>query len=113
MINGRRGNFFYHGRGLRKRGPLSPLLFILAIDPIQKMFEIATQEGFFTPIAHRNCRFRLSLYADAAAIFINPLRNEVQVIQQLLAVFSEVPGLAVNQRKCSVFPICCDHLPLC
>ena len=112
MINGVRGNFFNHGRGLRQGDPLSPLLFILAIDPVQRLFDIASREGLLNPILHRSARLRVSLYADDAAIFINPIREEVQVTNQILAAFSEASGLSVNLSKCAVYPIRCDSLQL-
>ncbi|WVZ62221.1 hypothetical protein U9M48_011989, partial [Paspalum notatum var. saurae] len=101
MINGVRGNLFDHGRGLRQGDPLSPLLFILAIDPIQRLFDIASREGLLSPILHRSARLRVSLYADDAAIFINPIREEVQVTNQILAAFNEASGLSVNRTRCS------------
>eukprot|EP00267_Zea_mays_P032771 XP_008666548.1 uncharacterized protein LOC103645237 [Zea mays] len=112
MINGVRGNFFNHGRGLRQGDPLSPLLFILAIDPVQRLFDIASREGLLSPILHRSARLRVSLYADDVAIFINPIREEVQITNQILAAFSEASGLSVNLSKCVVYPIRCDSLQL-
>ncbi|WVZ49014.1 hypothetical protein U9M48_000396 [Paspalum notatum var. saurae] len=112
MLNGVRGRFFQHGRGLRQGDPLLPLLFIIAIDPLQKLFNIASEQGLLSPVEHRSAKLRVSLYADDAAIFINPIRDEVVVAQQLLAAFSEASGLSTNINKCAVYPICCDSLDL-
>ncbi|WVZ98186.1 hypothetical protein U9M48_043655 [Paspalum notatum var. saurae] len=68
MINGVRGKFFNHARGLRLGDPLSPYY------PIQRLFDIAVREGLLSPIHDRAARLRVSLYADDAALFLSPIR---------------------------------------
>lgn len=55
---------------------------------------------------------RISLYADDAAIFLNPVKEEVQVVADILELFGKVSGLVTNRSKCAMFPIQCDELDL-
>jgi hypothetical protein len=50
------------------------------------------------------------MYVDDAALFINPIKEEVQVVAEILHCFGEVTGLITNRAKCTVFPIRCDNI---
>ena len=76
-----------HERGLRQGDPLSPYLFILAIDSLQRILELATEGGHLSPLRGRHAKLRVSLYADDAAIFINPVRDDVEMIASILSAF--------------------------
>jgi len=52
------------------------------------------------------------LYADDAVIFLNPEKQEVDALLQILTAFGEVSGLRLNLAKCSVAPIRCAGLNL-
>jgi mannosylglycoprotein endo-beta-mannosidase len=54
----------------------------------------------------------MSLYADDAAVFIKPVRNDVQVVAQILNMFGHASGLITNRTKCAVYPIRCEGLIL-
>jgi hypothetical protein len=64
ILNGSDGSRINHLRGLRQGDPLSPYLFILAMDTLGRLFDIATEEGHLTPLKGRQARLRLSLYTD-------------------------------------------------
>jgi hypothetical protein len=62
LLNGAVGNLITHQRGLRQGDPLSPLLFILAIDPLERILDKATADGLLTPIGASPVKLRTSLY---------------------------------------------------
>lgn len=45
LLNGSPGTPFIHRRGLRQGDPLSLLLFIIAMEPLQRLFWLATERG--------------------------------------------------------------------
>ena len=101
-----------HGCGLRQGDPLSPLLFVLAIDPLLRLLSAATDMGLLSKIRGRAARFRASLYADNAAIFIRPDKDDFKNLTQLLYNFGEASGLNTNLAKMIVTPISCEGIDL-
>ncbi|WVZ67810.1 LOW QUALITY PROTEIN: hypothetical protein U9M48_016840 [Paspalum notatum var. saurae] len=55
--------------------PPSPLLFVLSIDPLQKLLDLATRLGYLAKLRGRAATLRVSMYADDAAIFRNQLKE--------------------------------------
>ena len=88
------------------------MLFILAIDPLQKMLDLATQNGILTPMPLATAKLCTSLYANDAAIFLNPNREELQAVKDMLQMFGEVTGLITNLEKSSIHPIHCENIDL-
>lgn len=86
------------------------MLFILAMDPLQKLLDMATREQKLSPIQHRAAKMRISLFADAAAMFINLVCDEVKEVVDILQVFGIVSGLRANQLKSVVYPIRCEGI---
>jgi len=112
LLNGIPGQLVAHGRGLRQGDPLSPLLFILAIDPLQRLLSLATEAGILTRVARNRARLRVSLYADDAVIFLRPIKHEVRALSQLLNLFGQVTGLQTNIHKSSIAAIRCEGINL-
>jgi hypothetical protein len=112
MLNGVPLMPIQHGRGLRQGDPLSPLLFILAIDPLSHLLQKATDMGLLTKLNGRAARFRTAMYADDAVIFLKPTVKDVSNLKLLLENFGLVTGLQTNLQKTSVSAISCSNVDL-
>ena len=55
---------------------------------------------------------RTSLYADDAAIFMAPIKSDVDNLATILKGFGDVTGLCTNFHKSSVVPIRCANVDL-
>jgi hypothetical protein len=88
------------------------MLFILAMDPLQRLLDKATQQGVLTNLPLATTRWRTSMYVDDAAIFINPLKEDLKAITTILQEFGRVSGLHINLLKSSVHPIRCQDIDL-
>jgi hypothetical protein len=105
MLNGGPLQPIQHGRGLRQGDPFSPLLFILAIDPLNRLLQIATDRGLLSPLNGRTARFRISMYADDAVIFLRSTTNNINNLRDILVNFGLVTGLQTNLQKTTVSAI--------
>jgi hypothetical protein len=55
---------------------------------------------------------RTSLYADDAAVFIAPIKQDICNFATILQRFGNVTGLCTNFSKSSVVPIRCGNIDL-
>jgi hypothetical protein len=85
------------------------MLFILAIDPLQHIIEVAANKGILNPVLPRAASLRCSLYADDAAIFAALNSLEIDHLQRILCFFGECSGLKINISKTEIFPIRLDN----
>jgi hypothetical protein len=88
------------------------MLFILAMEPLQMLLDFATRDELLSRINNRAARLRTSLYADDAAIFLNPIKEDVTSVARILDIFGQVSGLITNRSKCAAYPIKCGEINL-
>ncbi|KAM0916418.1 hypothetical protein ACQ4PT_010201 [Festuca glaucescens] len=107
LVNGCAGSAFRHGRGLRQGDPISPLLFVIAMDVLGALFRATERAGLLSDLAAIGLKHHVSLYADDVVIFAKPEPAELAAIWGVLGCFGAASGLHVNAAKSSAAPIYC------
>jgi hypothetical protein len=107
LLNGIPGLCICHVRGLRQGDPLSPFLFVIAIEALNSLFQLADSWGVLISLRAPAIRYRLSLYADDLVIFVTPSEQDLYCVRAMLQAFAKSFGLCSNISKSQVTPIQC------
>jgi hypothetical protein len=91
---------------------LSPLPFILAVDPFSQILDVAMRHGFLHKLKGHGTIIHASLYVDDATVFLAPIREDIINLAKILESFGEVTGQYTNFPKSNVVPIRCGHINL-
>jgi hypothetical protein len=98
-VNNEPGRRIIHKWGVRQGYPLSPMLFLLAMEPLHMLFRLA-QNSRALGFLHDNCAsFRMSLYVDNTTVFINLSYQDLATTKHLLQLFGKASGLTTNLEK--------------
>ncbi|CAA7047953.1 unnamed protein product [Microthlaspi erraticum] len=103
-INGITSGYFKGKTGLRQGDPLSPILFVMAMNILSIMLNKAAEEGIFK--LHPDCenvQLTHLAFADDLLIFLEGSADSVDGVLKILAQFEKMSGLAVNITKTSMF----------
>jgi hypothetical protein len=97
---------------VRQGDPISPILFLLAMKLLQLLFKKAMQAQLINKLTPNCDSFRVSLYADDAALFPKPSKDDLDTINCILDLFADSSGSISNLSKTQAFPIRCDRVDL-
>lgn len=86
---------------------MSPLLFVLAIEPL---LEALRSSGQYSRILVGDQVHKYSMFANDMALYMtNPIQS-LRCIESILEAFQEVSGLNVKEDKSVIYPIVMDDL---
>jgi hypothetical protein len=110
MINGSSCGFFESSRGLRQGDSLSPLLFVVVMEALNKLLMRAEEGHFlrcFEVQGRNNNPLMISnlLFADDTLIFCDADVDQIGYLKCTLLCFEAVSGLRVNLGKSEMVPI--------
>jgi len=108
ILNGQPGRRICHARGLRQGDPLSPLLFVLVMEPLNALFRLAVNKQVLGPLGNSNIPERIFLYADDVILFSSIAEQDLVAVGTILSMFAAASGLHTNPDKCAITPIRCN-----
>jgi hypothetical protein len=92
--------------------PLSPMLFLLAMEPLHRLFKRAQDLNLLDSVV-KSCKvYIIPLYVDDAALLIRPSEKDLLITNHILDIFVEASGLVTNLNKTEFYPIQCNNIDL-
>lgn len=102
--NGTINGYFKRKRGPRQGNPISPYLFVLAMNHLSLLLNKAVDEGKFS--YHLKCQ-EISLshlcFTDDLLIFLEGSLQYVENVRKILQDFEALSGLAISREKTSFY----------
>lgn len=80
--------------------------------PYTVCLSLLPYDGELTELRGRQATLRLPLYADDAALFLNPNKEEVDLVLYVMENFGKATGLKINVAKSLVAAIRCADVNL-
>lgn len=105
LVNGSGDGFINPTRGLRQGCPLSPYLFILAMEFLTKKIQVSLNQGKIegVRVARTTPVLTSIMYVDDLIIMGKAEPDEVTEYQRILSEFAQQSGLMVNPEKSSIW----------
>ena len=93
------GQKFSHAQGLRQEDPVSPLLFVIAMDVLTSLITKAQECGMLSRMSGCTPMQRLSIYADDVVLFVRPTVSYLRFVKEAPHIFGNASGLHINYAK--------------
>lgn len=103
-INGKLSPTLHAKRGIRQGDPISPLLFVIVMEYLNRSLNIMVDNPNFNYHAkcERMCLTNL-IFADDVLLFSRGDEISVKMLLETVHMFADSTGLKINPKKCKVF----------
>ncbi|GJY68394.1 RNA-directed DNA polymerase, eukaryota, reverse transcriptase zinc-binding domain protein, partial [Tanacetum coccineum] len=105
LINGSPSREFSIHRGLRQGDPLSPFLFIIAMEGLHVAMEDAMAASIYSGFCINNLSLSHLFFADDALFIGDWSSNNIKCLVAILDCFHKVSGLKINYHKSKLFGV--------
>ena len=108
LVNGTSKGFFQSSRGLRQGDPLSPYLFVIAMQVFSSFLKRAMDGGFMSGCkvkSEKGVQISHLLLADDTLVFCQASQNHLTYLNWLLMWFEALSGLRINLEKSELIPV--------
>jgi hypothetical protein len=102
MLNGVPGKWIHCMRGLRQGDPLSPYLFLIIADVLQRLIKL--DAGILHPLAD-GVPCPVLQYADDTLIIMRADAGAARRLRLILQQFEQATGLRINYHKSTLVPM--------
>lgn len=103
-LNGSSHGFFHGKRRIRQGDPLSPYIFVLALEYLSRLIKIKTRDPNFN--YHPKCEkigFTHLVFADDIMFIVRGDSESIRIICNTLHQFGSISGLHINHAKSRIF----------
>ena len=102
--------FFSSQRHLRQEDPLSPFLFIIAMEGLNDMLKIAQEKSWlrgFRVSSRVGADLEIThlQYADDTLVFCDANQNQLKILRVIFVLFEAISGLHINWNKSFLYPV--------
>lgn len=110
LLNGSPSPFFSAERGLRQGCPLSPLLFLLVMEGLNRLIAAKHRRGRIKGIKiTENCSLTHLLFVDDVLIFLNGSLADTSALQSVFDLFQKATGMIINVHKSTLTATGCSQ----
>lgn len=99
------GDQIQYKRGVHQGDPLSPYLFILVVDVLQRLIQQAQSNGLISHPLEVQGNTPTLQYADETLILLKGTVQQATVLREILDAFAGFSGLKINYHKSTFVPI--------
>ncbi|TYK05808.1 LINE-1 retrotransposable element ORF2 protein [Cucumis melo var. makuwa] len=93
-------------RGLRQGDPLSPFLFVSAMDYLSRLLSHLESSGAIKGVCLANdCNISHILFADDILLFVEDNDHFLNNLRMALSLFEKASGLKINLSKSAMVPV--------